>query len=114
MDKERDLIILAIYIDVSGMSVSRVNQQMQQIMKNYETMYDDVNKDVKIYWFPSNETKVECVYPPVKLESAKAENELLKIYKILLSYQPEEAREMVSNIEKKLKLNSLVNKIKND
>jgi spore germination protein GerM len=112
MDKE--LIILAIYINVSNLSSLYAEQIMQSIVKQYETMYDNVNKDVKVYWFPSNETKVECIYPPVKLENEKAENELLKIYKLLLSSQPEEAREMVSNIEKKLKLNSLVKKIKNN
>jgi len=105
MDKE--LIILAIYINVEGQSRSSAEQQMHNTMKYYETMYDGVNKDVKIYWFPSNETKVECIYPPVKLSSADAENELLKIYKLLLNAQPEEAKEMVRGIERKLKLQNL-------
>jgi hypothetical protein len=105
MDKE--LIILAIYIDVNNLSNSRSNQIMQNVIKQYETMYDSVNKDIKVYWFPSNETKVECIYPPVKLDSATAENELLKIYKLLLSSQPKEAKEMVQNIERKLKLQNL-------
>lgn len=112
MDKE--LIILAIYINVSGLSKMSAHNNMKVLMEQYEKMYDDVDHNVKIYWFPSNETKVECIYPPVKLNDKNAENELLKIYKLLLSSQPEEAKEMVSNIEKKLKLNSLVNKIKDN
>jgi len=105
MDKE--LIILAIYINVEGLSFLRGERQMHEIMKHYESMYKDINKDIKVYWFPGKETKVECIYPPVRLDSASAENELLKIYKLLLSAQPEEAKEMVRKIERKLKLQNL-------
>ena len=105
MDKE--LIILAIYINVEGLSRNSAEQEIYNFMKMHDNMYDDTNKDVKIYWFPGKETKVECIYPPVRLDSATVENELLKIYKLLLSAQPEEAKEMVRKIERKLKLHNL-------
>lgn len=112
MDKE--LIILAIYINVDGMSRSHSQQEMHQLISMYKDMYDDVNKDVKVYWFPSNITKVDCIYPPPNVvgDSNVVENELIKIYKLFLSSKDGEAKDLISHIEKKLKLNKLFKKIK--
>jgi hypothetical protein len=109
---EKELIILAIYINIEGMPVSQARQSMQQIKNQYDYMYNDTNKDVKVYWFQSNETKVECIYPPMTYNGNNFENELLKIYKLIFSSQPEDVKNMLSNIEKKLKLNKLLNKLK--
>ena len=69
---------------------------------------------IKVYYFPSNENKVECIYPPPNIvgDSSVVENELLKIYKLLLNSENGEAKELIRHIEKKLKLNSVINKIK--
>jgi len=107
MDKE--LIILAIYINVEGKSRAYAEQAMFDMMKQYEGVYDNVNKEIKTYILPSNETKVQCVYPPSN-NNGDSENELLKVYKLLLANQPEEAKEMVRAIERKLKLHTLTKK----
>ena len=81
MDKE--LIILAIYINVYNLSKQHVDQVLDDMRRSYSDMYKDVNKDVKVYWFPNqNETKVECIYPPPSISNNDGfiENELLKIY----------------------------------
>jgi hypothetical protein len=111
---EKDLIILAIYINISGLSHIRVQQIIQEFVKNYEDMYKDSNKDVKTYWFPTeSETKVECVYPPPSIvgNTSVLENELLKIYKLIANSKNDEAKEIVRHIERKLKLSSIKNKI---
>ena len=87
---------------------------MYNLIQQHEGMYKDTNKDVKVYWFPSNETKVECLYPPPNIVSNDnfVENELMKICKLFLSSKDGEAKELIRHIEKKLKLNSIINNIK--
>ena len=113
MDKE--LIILAIYINVDRLSRTRADQVMHNFVSMYTEMYKDINKDVKVYWFPSKtETRVECVYPPPNISGSKEviENELLKIYKMFLNFHDEEAMEVIRNIERKLKLSNISKKSK--
>jgi len=111
---EKELIILAIYINVSGQSRNRAEQMIYDFIKNHEDAYKDINKDVKVYYFPSDETRVDCVYPPPNIagDSNVVENELLKIYKLLLNSENGEAKELIRHIEKKLKLSSLIQKTK--
>jgi len=111
MDKE--LIILAIYINVGGLSRQQAEQQLYQLIKNYEDMYKDINKDIKVYWFPvsdNQETRVECIYPPSPINNGNIENELLKIYKLLVNSKNDEAKDIIREIERKLKINKLKNK----
>jgi len=111
---EKDLIILAVYINVSHMNQQHVHQTMSQFINNYQDMYKDVNKDVRIYYLPSEtETKVECVYPPPSIvgNTGVLENELLKIYKLIANSKNDEAKEIVRHIERKLKLISFKEKI---
>lgn len=112
--QSKELIILAIYINIDGYSRQQAAEIMQDFIQHHRDMYDDTDKNVKIYWFPGKETKVECVYPPPNIvgDSSFVENELLKIYKLFISEKNDEAKELISHIEKKLKLNSIISNIK--
>lgn len=113
---DKDLIILAIYINVHGMSAQRTRYQTEQLMVEYENMYKDTNKDIKVYWFPvqDQETKIECVYPPSPIMNGNVENELLKIYKLLVNSRDDEAKDLIRHIERKLKLKNLTDKNENN
>lgn len=114
--KEKELVILVIYINVDGLTQQQAKQQIYTFMKGYEDMYNKTNKDIKTYWFPTkNETKVECIYPPPNISNGNGilENELLKIYKVLLSASKEDMKDILKNFERRLKLTTLVNKIEN-
>ena len=114
MDKE--LIILSIYINVHNMSRQQAEHQIYILMKEYEDMYKNTNKDVKVYWFPvtdNQETRVECVYPPAPIMNGNIENELLKIYKLLVNNKNDEAKEIISHIERKLKIKTIIDKNEN-
>lgn len=109
---EKELIILAIYINVNGLSRQHTQQQIHEFIMDYKDMYKDINKDIKIYWFPVNgeqQTRVECVYPPTPINNGNIENELLKIYKLLLNGKNNEAKEIMQHIERRLKINNLKN-----
>jgi len=110
---EKELIILAVYVNVQGQTQTSAQFTLQDIMRAYENMYVDTNKDVKVYWFPGDETKVECIYPPPNIISDPEilENELFKIYRLFLNSKDSEAKEMIKHLEKKLKLNSVIDKI---
>ena len=110
---EKELIILAIYINVDGLTRQQAEKQIYELIKNYENMYKDINKDVKIYWFPVSgvqQTRVECIYPPAPINNGNLENELLKIYKLLVNSKNDEAKDIIREIERKLKINKLKNK----
>lgn len=110
---QKDLIILAIYIDTEGRSRHQSDQMMHEVFSMYKDLYDDTNKDVKVYYFPSNETKVECIYPPPNIigdNSSFVENELLKIYKLFINSKDGESKELIQHIERKLKLNKVTTK----
>lgn len=75
-------------------------------------MYKDINKDIKVYWFPvsdNQETRVECIYPPSPINNGNIENELLKFYKLLLNSSNNEVKEIMQHIERRLKINNLKN-----
>lgn len=110
---EKELIILAIYINVNGLSRQHTQQHIHQFIMDYKDMYKDINKDIKIYWFPvsdNQETRVECIYPPAPINNGNLENELLKIYKLLVNSKNDEAKDIIREIERKLKINKLKNK----
>ena len=112
---EKDLIILAIYVTTYNLTRVHVDQLFAQYQKQYEDMYKDTNKNVKIYWFPVNDqpTRVECVYPPPSISGAgMMENELLKLYKLLLNNtNNDEAKELIRDIERKLKFKKINDRI---
>lgn len=113
MDKE--LIILAFYIDISGLTRKQTDQKLYQFMSMGEDMFTDVNKDVKVYYLPSDKTSIDCIYPPSIIGENKAiENEMLKIYKLIAESKDGEAKDMMVNIERKLKLKNIINEIKNE
>ena len=116
--EEKELIILAIYINTGYQSQAHTEQMLKQYIEEYDNLYYDVNKNVKVYWFPvrDEKTRIECVYPPPNIVNDKGivENELLKIYKFLLSSTPiidekvsKEIKNMIKNFERKLKLTNL-------
>ena len=113
MDKE--LIILAIYINVYQLSNQQVQSYIESMKLSYADMYKDVNKDVKIYYFPvqDQDTRIECVYPPPNAihNEGAIENELLKIYKLIVNSKNEEAKEIVRHIERKLKFKKINDKL---
>jgi intein/homing endonuclease len=110
MDKE--LIILAIYINVDGLSHQCVEEEIYNLSKEYENIYNDTNKNIKVYYLPvtNQETRIECVYPPVPINNGNIENELLKIYKLLINLKNDKAKDLIMDIERKLKLKNLINK----
>jgi hypothetical protein len=85
---EKDLIILAIYINIDNNSAVRARELLYEMKAQTTKIFEDTDKNIKILWFPihDRETKVECVYPPVSL-----------------SLQNEEAKEIIKQIEEKLK-----------
>lgn len=105
---EEELIILAIYINVDGMSPVDVQQVMGDIITNYEKTYEDVlTKKIKSLYFPvkNQETKVECIYPVRSVPNV--ESELLNLYKLLLNGQTkddDEVKKIILDVERKLKL----------
>lgn len=110
---DRDLIILAIYINVYNLSKQHIDQILTDMRNSYADMYKDVNKDVKIYYFPvqDQDTRIECVYPPHSINSVNVENELLKLYKLIVNFQNEEAKDLLKDIERKLKFKKINDKL---
>lgn len=113
---DKDLIILAIYINIGSLSRQQAEQQLGDLIHSYDNMYKDTNKDVKVYWFPvhsEQDTRVECIYPPPSVihNDGVVENELLKIYKLLVNSKGEEAKEVIRDIERKLKFKKINDKL---
>lgn len=112
---DKDLIILAIYINVYSLSRQQIDQFFDEMKLSYALMYKDVNKDVKIHYFPvqDQETRIECVYPPsaVLQDNSAIENELLKLYKLIVNFQNEEAKDLIRDIERKLKFKKINDKL---
>lgn len=108
---EKDLIILAIYFNIGGMSDMVARQRLYEFINSYESMYKDTNKDVKIYYLPvqNQETRVECIYPPAPINNGVIENELLKIYKLIVNSKNDEAKDIIRDIERKLKIKKIKN-----
>lgn len=104
--EEKELIILAIYINVQGRSHSQAQQIMDNVITNYQSTFDDLkNKNIKTLFFPITDgvTRVECIYP-ISNNNGNVESELIKLYKALLSSSDEEVKEIMLNVERKLKL----------
>jgi hypothetical protein len=76
-------------------------------------MYNDTNKNVKVYWIPvrDQETKIECIYPFQHINDGNVENELLKIYKLIVNSKNEEVKEIVKDIERKLKFKKIKDRL---
>jgi hypothetical protein len=110
---EKELIILAVYINVYQLSHQHIQQVIQDMKANCDNMYKDVNKDVKIHFFPVQEqdTRIECIYPPSIVTGVSVENELLKLYKLIVNFQNEEAKELLKDIERKLKFKKINDKL---
>ncbi len=115
--EDKELIILAIYINVDGKSRAYAQQMMDELTQLYNKEFNNIpNKYcIKTLWFPSQnqETRVECVYPLANIISKEGiiENELLKIYKLLSNYKNDEAKEIVQHLERKLKFKKIIEKI---
>lgn len=109
----KELIILAIYINVTHMSRLQVDSVVKCMIHDHEDMYKDTNKNVKVYYLPveNQETRIECIYPPHPVNSGSVENELLKIYKLIVNSKNDEAKEIVRNIERKLKFKKIKDKL---
>jgi hypothetical protein len=69
---KRKLIILAIYINVDGLTRQQAEQQIYQLMKEYQPDFlpDDIkeNYHVEHMWLPIKSpavSKIELIYPPI-------------------------------------------------
>ncbi len=115
MKEDQDLIILSVYIDVTDDSKQNVQQQLAELIAYYNKYFEDTNKNIKIMWFPvrNKETRVECIYPPSNMISKRgeAENELLNIYKLLVNLKNDEAKDIIRDIERKLKFKKIISKL---
>lgn len=105
---EEELIILAVYINVDGMSSSQTDAMIMNFKNIYLDNFKDVQgKKIKTLYFPvkNQETKVECIYPVRSVPNV--ESELLNLYKLLLNGQTKddvEVKELILDVERKLKL----------
>lgn len=107
---EKDLIILAFYLNVESMSRTSIVNTIKRYEGIYNKQYENINKEVIIHIIPvsKKETQLECIYPPPSVSNKDLlENELLKIYKLIVNEKNDEAKKIVRNIERKLKLNKL-------
>jgi hypothetical protein len=115
MKEEQDLIILSVYLNVDGLSNQQVHQQLADLINNYTIYFKDSNKNIKIMWFPvvNQNTRVECIYPPSNMisKNEEVENELLNIYKLLVNLKNDEAKDIIRDIERKLKFKKIISKL---
>ena len=108
--EDKDLIILSVYINVKNLSRQQVQEKMTDLIVNYSRYFEGTNKNIKIMWFPvvDQDTRVECVYPPsVKTLDGKSENELINVYKLLVNLKNEEAKDIIRDIERKIKFKKI-------
>ncbi len=87
----KQLIILSIEIDVSGLSKQNTNVIMQKFMSTLKDSFndDEINENyiIKQIFLPSNKTRIKCIYPKngqtevnvdIEEQMKKVETEILK------------------------------------
>jgi len=90
---KKELIILAFYFDVENMTRSEVYQHMQDYMEVVKDSFeDDELKEqyiIKQFFFPTNYTKLECIYPTNKNSSSniELEHQLKKVETEILKHK---------------------------
>ena len=78
--REKELIILLFKIDVQGLTRQQVEEQIYQLMKDYE--FEDLKNDynIKQIWLPTRgTTDVKVIYPVAELD-----DKLIKAIKVAL------------------------------
>lgn len=103
---EEELIILAVYVNVNGLSKVQVDSMMREIVSNYEITFEDIlTKKIKTLFFPIQEgqTRVECIYPNSKY-NGEVESQIINLYKAILNSSDEQIKDFVQELERKLKL----------
>lgn len=103
-----DLKIFDLYLNVDGHSRASSEEMCQQYNKYLKLCYTSY-PEVNFLVFPvkNQQTKLECIYPPSNND--KSESDILKIYQLLLQEKNSEAFEKMKHLERKLKINKLVN-----
>lgn len=96
---KKELIILAYYINVGGMSRQHVEETILNIIAEQEDMYEDTDKNVKQYYVPITEgqTRIECIYP--FNSNINVEQDLVKLYRLLSNINRNDLDEIITNIE---------------
>jgi len=93
MDNKKELIILAFYFDVENMPRSEAHKHMQEYIKIVEESFNDVELKehyiIKQFFFPTNYTKLECIYPTSKNISSniELEHQLKKVETEILKHK---------------------------
>jgi len=103
---EKELIILAYYINISGFSRQQAEQLIVNIMEQNENMYDDVSdtKTIKHYYVPIEEgqTRIECIYPFNNNSNNGLDEDLVKLYRLISNINNNELNDLINNIEDKI------------
>ena len=106
--EEKELIILAVYVNIENQTKVQVQQCMGDIIANYQTTFDDIkNKNIKTLFFPINQglTRVECIYPIANTYvNSEVESQLISLYKAIINSSDEELQDIVNDLERKLKI----------
>lgn len=103
---EEELIILASYINISGLSRVQAQEMIYNVIESHKDMYDDVlTKKVKVYYVPitNGDSRIECIYPVGKTIS-EAESKIINLYKTMLNSSDEQIKEIFEEFEIKMNL----------
>ena len=89
---KRKLIILAIYINIDGLTRQQAEQQVHQLMTEYQPDFlpDDIkeNYHVEHLWMPVKSpavSKIELIYPPIfqsNIDKDEIDKMIAKLQKI--------------------------------
>lgn len=88
----------------------RAEQTLHKYYCMLESDYQMItDKEVKIHVIPvhNQETKIECIYPPV-IKDGKIESEIIKLYRLLLNNKDNNAKTLIRNFDRKIKLIKLI------
>ena len=101
--EEKELIVFAAYINVSGLSRSIVEQYLEETRNYFDVEFKDVRleKNIKVLCIPIHtETRIECIYP---FNSGKnVEEDLVKLCRLLLNVDKDKFGSVMDSIEEKI------------
>lgn len=104
-----DLKVFVLYLNVDNKTQHNIHEMLYEYNKYLDKCYSDY-PNVKFHVIPveKQETKIECIYPPT--HNDKSESDIVKIYQLLLQDKNGEAVEKMKILERKLKINKIINK----
>lgn len=103
---EEQLIIIVNYINIKGLTSAQAQKTISNVIDIHKDMYDGVlTKNVKIHYVPITigDSRIECIYP-VGNCSSDVESQIIKLYKVILNTSDEQIKEIIQELENKLKL----------